>query len=85
MDLAAIPAVELLGLTKRYGPVVANAGVNLKVLPGTIHGVIGENGAGKSTAMKMLYGMFPPDSGKILLVLLRLLVLSSVNPPTNEW
>src|SRR5258708_4492361 len=59
-------AVELRGLTKQFGSVVANAGVNLRVEPGTIHGVVGENGAGKSTAMKILYGIFPPDSGDIL-------------------
>ncbi|HUK83943.1 MAG TPA: ABC transporter ATP-binding protein [Verrucomicrobiae bacterium] len=58
-------AVELCGLTKQFGNVLANAGVNLRVEPGTIHGVIGENGAGKSTAMKMLYGIFPPDAGEI--------------------
>jgi simple sugar transport system ATP-binding protein len=60
-------AVELRGLTKQFGSVVANAGVDLRVETGTIHGVIGENGAGKSTAMKMLYGIFPPDSGDILI------------------
>jgi len=59
-------AVELRGLTKQFGSVVANAGVNLRIEPGTIHGVIGENGAGKSTAMKMLYGIFPPDAGEII-------------------
>ncbi|HOC56050.1 MAG TPA: ABC transporter ATP-binding protein [Verrucomicrobiota bacterium] len=60
------PAVELRGLTKRFGNLLANAGVNLRVEPGTIHGVIGENGAGKSTAMKLLYGMLRPDAGEIL-------------------
>jgi general nucleoside transport system ATP-binding protein len=60
------PAVELRELSKRFGAVAANAGVNLRVSPGTIHGVIGENGAGKSTAMKLLYGMLRPDSGEIL-------------------
>ncbi|HOX58784.1 MAG TPA: ABC transporter ATP-binding protein [Candidatus Paceibacterota bacterium] len=61
------PAVELRGLTKRFGSVLANAGVDLRVAPGTIHGVIGENGAGKSTAMKILYGMLHPDAGEIFL------------------
>jgi simple sugar transport system ATP-binding protein len=59
-------AVELRGLTKRFGSVQANDSVNLRVEPGTIHGVVGENGAGKSTAMKMLYGIFPPDAGEII-------------------
>ncbi len=59
------PAVELRGLAKQFGGVLANAGVNLRVEPGTIHGIIGENGAGKSTAMKLLYGMLRPDAGEI--------------------
>jgi simple sugar transport system ATP-binding protein len=58
--------VELRGLTKRFGNVLANAEVSLSVKPGTIHGIIGENGAGKSTAMKMLYGMYRPDAGQII-------------------
>ena len=58
-------AVELRGLTKCFGNVLANAGVTLRVQAGTIHGVIGENGAGKSTAMKMLYGIYRPDEGEI--------------------
>jgi simple sugar transport system ATP-binding protein len=61
------PAVELRGLTKQFGSVLANAGVNLRVETGTIHGVIGENGAGKSTAMKILYGMLRPDAGGIFI------------------
>src|ERR1022692_4643859 len=60
------PAVELRGLTKHFGSVLANAGVNLRVEAGTIPGVIGENVAGKSTAMKLLYGMLRPDAGEIL-------------------
>src|SRR4051812_32296090 len=60
------PAVELRGLTKRFGAVLANAGINMRASPGAIHGVVGENGAGKSTAMKLLYGMYRPDSGEIL-------------------
>ena len=60
------PAVELRELSKRFGNVAANAGVNLRVAAGTIHGVIGENGAGKSTAMKLLYGVLRPDAGEIL-------------------
>ncbi len=65
MSSGASAAVELRELTKRFGDVAANDGVNLRVEPGAIHGLIGENGAGKSTAMKMLYGMFAPDAGEI--------------------
>lgn len=61
------PAVELRALTKRFGGVLANAGVDLRVTAGTIHGVIGENGAGKSTAMKLLLGLLPADAGQILI------------------
>ena len=61
----ATAAVELRELTKQFGNVIANAGVNLRVETGAIHGIIGENGAGKSTAMKMLQGLYRPDSGEI--------------------
>src|SRR5437660_12742368 len=61
-----IPAVDLRGLSKRFGACVANDGVNLRAERGSIHGIVGENGAGKSTAMKMLYGMYRPDAGQIL-------------------
>src|SRR6267142_3268416 len=60
------PAVELRGLSKRFGTCDANDGVNLRVERGSIHGIIGENGAGKSTAMKMLYGIYRPDAGEII-------------------
>jgi len=60
------PAVELRGITKRFGPVVANDGVDLVVEAGTIHGIVGENGAGKSTLMNILYGFYQPDAGRIL-------------------
>jgi simple sugar transport system ATP-binding protein len=65
MAAGAPAAVKLREIRKQFGNVPANAGVNLRVGRGTIHGVIGENGAGKSTAMKMLYGIYRPDSGEI--------------------
>src|SRR5258707_13603247 len=58
-------AVQVRALSKRFGGVVANAGVDLRIESGAIHGVVGENGAGKSTAMKMLYGIYRPDAGEI--------------------
>jgi general nucleoside transport system ATP-binding protein len=63
----SVPMVELRGLTKVFGPVVGNDNVSLHIEQGSIHGVIGENGAGKSTAMKMLYGIYRPDGGEILI------------------
>ena len=50
------PAVEMIDINKRFGPVQANANVQLRVMPGTVHGIVGENGAGKSTLMSVLYG-----------------------------
>jgi simple sugar transport system ATP-binding protein len=59
------PAIELVGIDKRFGEVHANRAVNLVVQPGTIHGIVGENGAGKSTLMSILYGFYEADSGEI--------------------
>jgi ABC-type uncharacterized transport system ATPase subunit len=67
MPADATAAVELRELTKQFGNVIANAGVNLRVEAGSIHGIVGENGAGKSTAMKMLQGVYRPDSGEIFI------------------
>ena len=60
------PRLVLTGITKRYPSVVANDGIDLKVMPGEIHALLGENGAGKSTLMKIVYGVTKPDSGTIL-------------------
>jgi ABC-type uncharacterized transport system ATPase subunit len=59
-------AVELRHITKRFPGVIANKDISLKVESGTVHALVGENGAGKSTVMKILYGMQSPDSGEIL-------------------
>ena len=58
-------AIELIGISKSFGPVKANRDIQLEVRQGTIHGVIGENGAGKSTLMSILYGFYQADSGEI--------------------
>ncbi|MEO0388480.1 MAG: ATP-binding cassette domain-containing protein, partial [Pseudomonadota bacterium] len=49
------PAIELIGISKAFGPVQANKDISLTVQRGTIHGIVGENGAGKSTLMSILY------------------------------
>ena len=61
----AAPAIELRGISKAFGPVQANKDISIRVMPGTIHGIIGENGAGKSTLMSILYGFYRADAGEI--------------------
>lgn len=64
--LAQPAAVEMRGVTKAFGGCVANREVSLRVTRGTVHALVGENGAGKSTCMKLLYGLYRPDAGEIL-------------------
>jgi len=58
--------LELHQITKRFGNVLANDHINIKVEPGTIHAIVGENGAGKSTAMRIAYGFYKADEGQIV-------------------
>ena len=62
-QVSAAPAIELAGISKSFGPVQANKDISIRVMPGTIHGIIGENGAGKSTLMSILYGFYKADKG----------------------
>jgi general nucleoside transport system ATP-binding protein len=59
--------IELKNVSKRFGRVQANDRVDIKVETGTIHAIVGENGAGKSTAMRIAYGFYAADSGEILI------------------
>jgi ABC-type uncharacterized transport system ATPase subunit len=61
------PAIELKSISKAFGPVQANKDISIRVMPGTIHGIIGENGAGKSTLMSILYGFYKADAGEIFI------------------
>ena len=59
------PAIELRKISKSFGPVQANKDITIRVMPGCIHGSIGEIGAGISTLMSILYGFYRADSGDI--------------------
>jgi len=60
------PVIELRGITKRFGPVEVLTDVDLSLHAGRVHSLAGENGAGKSTLVKILGGIYQPDSGRIL-------------------
>ena len=59
-------ALEMQGISKSFGQIMAFKNVTFRVHVGTIHALVGENGAGKSTLMKILAGVYRPDSGTIL-------------------
>ncbi len=63
--MSANNIIEMRGITKRFGVVTANKGINLNIPANTIHAIVGENGAGKSTIMKILYGFYTADEGEI--------------------
>src|SRR5215831_8029755 len=58
--------LELRNITKRFGTILANDRVNIAVRAGTIHAIVGENGAGKSTAMRIAYGFYTADEGEVI-------------------
>ncbi|HKW47374.1 MAG TPA: ABC transporter ATP-binding protein [Gemmatimonadaceae bacterium] len=63
--MSIAPAIRLTDIYKAFGPVQANRGASLDVARGEIHALVGENGAGKSTLMRVLSGMYAPDSGRM--------------------
>jgi ABC-type uncharacterized transport system ATPase subunit len=60
------PALELRGITKRFGDLVANDGIDFDVRAGEVHALLGENGAGKTTAMRIAYGLTAADAGQVV-------------------
>jgi simple sugar transport system ATP-binding protein len=65
--MTSIPLLDMRGVTKAFGAVRANDGVDLVVRPGDVLGLLGENGAGKTTLMNILFGAYQADAGVILL------------------
>ncbi len=61
----SLPRLQIKNISKSYPDCVANNRINLTIQPGEIHALLGENGAGKSTSMKIIYGLITPDSGEI--------------------
>ena len=62
---SSVPIVELIDVSKQFGTIQALRSVNLALYPGEVHALLGENGAGKSTLVKVLGGIYRPDTGTV--------------------
>ncbi|MDR2380433.1 MAG: ATP-binding cassette domain-containing protein, partial [Bifidobacteriaceae bacterium] len=65
--MTGVPALELRGITKKFGDFIADENISLRIMPGEVFALLGENGAGKSTLMNVCYGILQPTTGQILL------------------
>src|SRR5437868_2397094 len=65
MTTATAPAISAAGIRKVFGPTVALDGASFEVAAGEVHALLGENGAGKSTMVKLLSGFMRPDAGRL--------------------
>ncbi len=66
-ELTGMPALELRGVSKAFGHVQALKRVDLAARPGEIHGIVGDNGAGKSTTLKIMSGIYQSDTGAMFI------------------
>ena len=60
-------AVEFINVSKKFGDFYANSEISFSIAKNSVHCILGENGAGKSTLMNILFGIYRPDSGKIII------------------
>lgn len=67
LDIASMPAVEFINVTKRFGKIIAVENINLRVNEGEVIALVGPNGAGKTTLLRMAAGVLLPDAGKVLI------------------
>jgi ABC-type uncharacterized transport systems, ATPase components len=65
LHTGAMPLLQTVGLTKRYGTFLANENIDIDIWPQQIHALLGENGAGKSTLVKTIYGLIQPSDGEM--------------------